>query len=110
MNKLDFMQMGRKSIQTYLYEKYGITVEIRDIELKSYSDISDKQKGRYTLGPWAFPRTKSETILRAEFLVIYDPTNHSYFVDERRTYDSKRYQPAYILATSDSVNHTIQHN
>lgn len=110
MNKLDFMQMGKKSVQTYLYEKYNIAVEIQDIELKSYSDISEKQKGRYTLGPWTFPRTKSETILRAEFLVTYDSVDHSYFVDERRTYDSKHYQPAYILATSDSVNNAIQTN
>lgn len=110
MNKLDFMQMGKKSVQTYLNNKYNLNVDLRYIVPKSYTDAHGKQKGRYSIDSAAYPQVRSETTLRSEFLVSYDSFDHSYLVEELRRYATKKLQPAYILATSDTVRENLKKN
>lgn len=110
MNKLDFMRMGKKSVQTYLNSKYDINVDLRYIMPKSYTDVYGKQRGRYTIDLAAYPQVRNENMLRSEFLVSYDPFDHSYLVEELCRYASKKLQPAYILATSDAIRDNLKKN
>lgn len=53
MNKLDFMSLGKKAVQAYIYKTYGIALGLRDLTMSSYTNNSEGQIGKYRIEPWA---------------------------------------------------------
>lgn len=108
MNKLDFIQIGKKAVQTYLYEKYGVEVDIKFIAPTLYIDNGGAQKGRYVISASAYLPVENEVLLSSEFLVTNDILDRVYKVDEVRSYSRKCFGPDYILAISDTVINSIR--
>lgn len=106
MNKLDFMSLGKKAVQVYIYKAYGIALGLRDLTMSSYTNNSEVQIGKYRIGPWA----KDQTLFQNIYQVNFVSASKKFQVFEWKVSDYDSFEPSYILATSQTIEVLIKKN
>lgn len=104
MNKLDFMSLGKKAVQAYIYKAYGIALGLRDLIMSSYTNNSEGQIGKYRIEPWA----KDQTLFQNVYQVNFVSANKKFQVFEWKVNDYDSFEPSYILATSQTIEDSIK--
>lgn len=106
MNKLDFMSLGKKAVQAYIYKAYDIALGLRDLTMSSYTNNSEGQIGKYRIEPWA----KDQTLFRNIYQVNFVSARKKFQVFEWKVNDYDSFEPSYILATSQTIEDSIKKN